>query len=332
MSWMNSIISWLGSARDYLLSAYWTVSGWISPFNNLATPLYYIFLAFYYLTSSFIDFNNWLVWAAGRINQILDISTITSYFQTWINYATVAYNFIVGIWNYVRAVIEGWWGEVYPAIQTQFYQLGLTITGYGSQLLALMAPIQAWWNDWSTVTFPQWIATLQDLWNQFTTLVASIGQTILSHLNAWWDSTIFPALQSIWQFLSSLNIPSWDEITNYVYSLMPGIADFLNWWSELSSNVKSFFTYPINWLLDKFSFDNIADPLINIIEGAGGTDAYLSDIASTLPDIKTVSGELIDILSSEELMKADEFWADVELALNEVISELEAAEAKKGAI
>jgi hypothetical protein len=329
---MYSIISWLGSARDWLLSAYWTVDSWVYPFNKLSTPLYYIWLTFYYLTLLFGDFNNWLVWVQGRIEHMLDIYTVTSYFQTWITNATNAWNWIVNAWNNVTSIINTWWNTSNNPIRLFIEQAISTIQGLPDWFMNEFTSLKSAWDNFWSYTFPQWMTTLHDLGVSFLAFVASIGQEILSRLDAFWDETIFPAIKSVKEELSKLSFPSWDDIWSFVFSKLPWLPKAFAFFENLWEDITLFFTYPINWLFDRFSFDDIGDPLITMVEGAGGTDQHLADIASILPSIKTVSDELIDILSSEELMKADEFWADVELALNEVIAELEAAEAKKGAI
>ena len=318
MWFMIYILSWLRSTSDWLLNAYSEVSGWVWPFNKLATPLYYLYLAFYEIWYWSYYLDSWLAWAYGRINQILDITTITNYFTTWINYATNAWNWVVNHFSYVVSDVTTWWNASNNPIKLYIQQAIATITAIPDWLVSEFTNLKTAWDNFWTYTFPQWIATVQDLWNQFSTFVASIGQTILSHLNAFWDSTIFPALESIRQSLSSLNIPSWDEIWSFIFSKLPGIDDILNWWSEFSSNVKDFFINPITWLLGKWNWDIFFGWISPFFEAAGGTEAERDEQYSKVPEVHAAIDEHAAILKDPDLTAAHEVWGLIEPELNKI--------------
>jgi len=270
----------------------------------LGTPLWCLYCAFYYLTSSFIDFNTWLTWAAGRINQILDITTITSYFQTWINYAINAYNWVYLHFYNVVSDVTTWWSASNNPIRLYIDQAISTIQGLPDWFMSEFTSFKLAWDNFWSYTFPQWMASLQSLWNSFTTFVASIGQTILSHLNAFWDSTIFPALESIWQALAALQFPSWDEIWSFIFSKLPGIDDILNWWSETWTDVKDFFAEPTAWLLKRFSGDIFYSFLTPFIEDAGGTKEARDEAWKNIKPAEEEGDENLIILKDETLTQA----------------------------
>jgi hypothetical protein len=301
---MNSIISWLGSARDYFLSQYYSASGWPFVGGLIGSVFYYLYLFFYYLTYYFGQFNSWLVWAAGRINQILDITTITSYFSTWINYATNAWSWVYSHFSNVVSDVTTWWSASNNPIKLYIQQAIAAITAIPDWLVSEFTKLKSAWDNFWNVTWPQWMTTLHDLGVSFLAFVNSIGQTILSHLNAFWDSTIFPALESIRQSLSSLNIPSWDEIWSFIFSKLPGIDDILNWWSETWTDVKDFFAEPTAWLLKRFSGDIFYSFLTPFIEDAGGTKEARDEAWKNIKPAEEEGDENLIILKDETLTQA----------------------------
>jgi len=318
MSWMNSIISWLGSIRDYFLSQYYSASGWPYVGNLIGSVFLYLYLFFYYLTYYFGQFNSWLVWATGRIDQILDITTITSYFSTWINCTLTAWSWVYSHFSNVVSDVTAWWNASNNPIRLYIGQAISTIQGLPDWFMSEFTSLKTGWDNFWNVTWPQWMTTLHDLGVSFLAFVNSIGQTILSHLNAFWDSTIFPALSSIWQSLSSLNIPSWDEIWSFIFSKLPGIDDILNWWSELSSNVKDFFINPITWLLGKWNWDIFFGWISPFFEAAGGTEAERDEQYSKVPEVHAAIDEHAAILKDPDLTAAHEVWGLIEPELAKI--------------
>ena len=324
MWWMIQIIIWLQSVRDWLLNAYYTVNGWIWPFKALATPLYYIYVAFFYLALYFVNFQNWIIEVTNRLSQILSITQITSYFQTWITYATTAYNWVVSATTNVRLILDSWWREasqqVYFAIEQAKYWVLVQL----NNLAYNYAAVQAWWNDFCTYTWPQWLASLQSLWNSFTAFVASIGQTILSHLNAFWSSTIFPAFESIWQTLAALHIPTWDEIRSFIFSSLPGIADILNWWNEFYKDVKEFFLNPLDTLAIWLHLEEFADLLDQGIAEMEATEDTIEEEFDEDIDPIAIMRHEANLLMGIEQEAGYTVPESVQTLANEVIEDIKA--------
>jgi hypothetical protein len=351
---MNSIISWLGSARDYFLSQYYSASGWPYVGGLIGSVFYYLYLFFYYFSYYFGQFNSWLVWAAGRINQILDWNLIKNKILEWFPALQSVYDWVRNEWNNIISDVTTWWGAsnnpirvfISSAISVAIAPFNWVITEFNNLKVA--------WDNFWTVTFPEWKAKAEAIISFFVGEFDLFRQDPIKYLREKFEIYILPwAIENIpfvgtvynWyinhkEFITEFLNDPWGYLVNWaketiaawVSEHLPWLPKAFTFFENLWEDVTSFFNNPTVWLANIIDFEFIGDDLSEGVKAGGGTDELVAEIASTLPDIKTVSNELIDILSSEELMKADEFWADVELALNEVISELEAAEAKKGAI
>lgn len=223
MSWMNSIISWLKSTELYFYNAYLEVLGWVYPFWLLSYPLLYASRSFGWLAYYFSLFNNWLVWANKEIGKILSIEAITSYFQTWINYATWAWDWVTNAWNNVVSIVDIWWSSVQLTVQVWIEDAKQWTKAQLDSLEDTLAYILVWWDE-------------------FKDKIPSIDE-ILYLLRDWWDKTL-------------ANIISWGALTGIqISTLMDSkIRDWLPFYDELAAlwgDIKLFFTDPLQWLYDK---------------------------------------------------------------------------------
>lgn len=220
MSWMNSIIYWLGTVRDGFANIANTLCGWTWPFYFLALPFLYIYYAFSYLVVHFTEFNTWLVWAAGRISQILDISYITNYFSPWISYATNAWNWVANAITNVRIIIDGWWG--------------------GAQQLVLFWIDQVkYWALAQFNTLYNWLAQIQVLWQQFSAWIPSF-QEIIAWFGDRWNWILA-------QIITWGGIPA-KEIALLIDSKLKEWFPFYASLAELWDKVVEFITDPLEWL------------------------------------------------------------------------------------
>lgn len=225
MWFLDQIVSYLASARDYLFDAYHTVRDWVSPFSLLSTPLYWLYYAFYYLTYYFGSFNTWLDWAAGRIDQILSIGTITSYFQTWISYATNAWTWIQNAWSNVYNIINEWWASAQQTVlvwisdaktwaSVQINNLSVWVNNLQTSVNAILAQLPS---------FNEVLAWFKNWW-----------ANILSSLTSWWNERLLDV-----RGLIQSELRDW----------FPFYDDLVNLWSS----IKEFFVDPLGWLEAKFT-------------------------------------------------------------------------------
>jgi hypothetical protein len=225
MPFLVSIVTWLANARDYLLNAYNTVNGWISPFNRLATPLYGLYNVFYNLTLYFFDFNTWLTWAANRIGQILDISQITTSFQTWIGWATFAYNWIGNAFSNITSHVTTWWNLASNPIRIFINKAIATVNITITNLANAITEVQTWWNS-----FKSKIPSLNEVLPWFTNWWANV----LSKLSLWWNERLL-------------------DIKSLFNSWTLELAPFWAGWQEIRNTIFDFLNDPLEWLWSKFT-------------------------------------------------------------------------------
>jgi len=224
MWWLEQIITYLSQVRDWFLDAYYEVSGWVYPFNNLATPLYWLYHAFFYLAFHFGSFNAWVDDAASKIAAILNFDNLYSYFRTYFDYAVNAWNWVFNAWNNVIAITGDWWNSTQLIVQSwiasaqQFLQT--QINGINTLLASIQASVDnllsnlptlneiiSWWSNW---------------W----------GNT-LANLGSWWNDRLY-------------------DVQGLINSAFVERESLWAGWQDFRGKVVEFFTDPWGWLYDRF--------------------------------------------------------------------------------
>ena len=220
MSWMNSIVSWLKSNEDYFYDAYSEVYGWVYPFWLLAYPLLYASRGFGWLAYYFSLFNNWLVWAAGEISDILSWASIKSLIRSWLPRLEDTVSWFLDWWNKVQSVVTSWWS----ATQT-------TVKGWISTAVQpFNAMLTAWTSFWNS-TWPGWVTSFNSLKSSWDNFWAVTFPTMVSFtwLATWWNSRLLDIQGLI------------DSAFTVRTSLWAG-------WQDWRDRVAAFFTDPEDWL------------------------------------------------------------------------------------
>jgi hypothetical protein len=225
MPFMVQITLWLASIRDYFLDAHYTVSNWVWPFYNLATPLYYIYNAFYWLVIYFYQFNEWLYELSVYASSFLDMNIVLSYLQTWINYATIAYNWIINAANIITYNIGAWWNTTQQTVLVWIDQAKQWALVQVNNLANTLAPVIAGWNS-----FVSKIPSLNEILLWFTNWWANV----LSRLSSWWTERLL-------------------DIKALFNSWTLDLAPFWLGWQEIRDKVFEFFNDPLEWLLAEFT-------------------------------------------------------------------------------
>lgn len=228
MWFLDQIISWLTTIKFLFRDAYYEVTGWVYPFNQLAGPLWDIYYGFIYLVIYFRDFNDWVNDTVIKLTTILSYTNIYAYFEPYFTAALGAWNWILNsAWN-IWVVVDSWWSSMSLTVQSW-------IDLAKDMLLLLIGGLE------ST------LGTLQAAWDSFVGMIPSISE-ILSWFGNWWgwilariiswgglpaaliqgliDSTLlswFPwydTLVQIWNEIVAFFANPWDYIE----------AKFVNWW------------------------------------------------------------------------------------------------------
>lgn len=225
MWFLDQIISYLASARDWFFNAYNEVRGWVSPFYYLSTPLFYLYIAFDRLAIYFSYFNDWVSDAAAKLRTILSYSNIASYFKTIFDAATNAWSWVINAWGNVTDIINSWWSSTQQAVLAW---LNDTVTF----LLSLIGNLQTW------------LGTLQAAWDSFKGMIPSISE-ILSWFSNWWALILEKILA--WGGLPAIFVQ--DLIDSTLRAWFP----FYNTLAEIWGTIVEFFTDPLEFLLSRFT-------------------------------------------------------------------------------
>jgi len=224
MTFMGWIIQGLNDASDFFYSVYLKVNSWVYPFWQAASFFYSLSLLFSDLAWDFYDFNTWITDATAKLGQILNINAITSYFQTWINYATQAWNWILNAISNVTNIVGAWWNSTSSIVQAWIEAAKQWALAQINNLASAMVEIQTWWNS-----FKSNLPTLNEIFTWFSNWWANI----LSKLNAWWNERLL-------------------DIKALFDSWALSLAPFWEGWQEVRENVFDFLNNPFEWLLSRF--------------------------------------------------------------------------------
>ncbi len=223
MWFLEYIISWLNTIRDWFLQAYYEVNGWVWPFNNLAPPLLGIWYGFSYLTNYFVSFNYWVDDAASKIATILNYANISSYFSYYFDAATNAWTWVVNAWSNVTSIINSWWSSAQYTV------------------LAWIDDAK-YWLQTQINSLNIWVSNLQASINELLALIPSISE-IIAWFSNWW-SLILAAIIS-WGGLPAALI---QDLINSTLRLWFPFYDAL---ASLWNNIAEFFADPLAWIYNK---------------------------------------------------------------------------------
>lgn len=225
MGFIDQIFSLVWDVSDLFYNAYIEVKSWIWPFSYLQYPLYGLYIATWSLVSPIANFGAWVDYATGRIAEVLSIGAIQGYFQTWINYATGAWNWVANsFWN-VWNIVDSWWSSMRFTVRAW-------VDESKTYALSLLGEVTTW------------VASLQELWDNLEAIIPSIGEVILwfrnwwgnvtSHLTTWWNERI-------------------GDIQNLINSAFLEREPFWAGWQDFRDRVVDFFTDPLEFMWARFT-------------------------------------------------------------------------------
>lgn len=213
------------TAGGWIYQAGSTTSSWIYPFYLLANPFYLVSEWLYRAGYYFFDVALWADSVARAIGKILDITTITGYFQTWINYATTAYNWIINAANIILLNIGAWWNTTQQTVLVWIENAKQWALAQVNSLAVTLAPVITGWNSLVSK-----IPSLNEILLWFTNWWANI----LSLLSSWWAERLL-------------------DIKALFNSWTLDLAPFWEGWQEIRDKVFDFFNDPLEWLWSRFT-------------------------------------------------------------------------------
>ena len=154
MWWVDHIFSLVWDISDWFRSAYETVEGWWWPFNYLARPLYGIWQVTRWLLTPIAHFSDWSRSVWDRIVEIFSLEQIRAYFQTWINYAVDAWNWIRSAWWNVTSIIYDWWSYTRSTVQGWIEAARQFVMDMIAPYVTMITKMQESWDLFWTDTWP----------------------------------------------------------------------------------------------------------------------------------------------------------------------------------
>lgn len=217
---LDRIVERLALASDYLYDAYIEVREWIFPFHYLSTPLWGLYVAFYYLEYYFDHFNDWVDWAAGRIDQILGYSDIWSYLEPWLSKAESAWSWVSSSYTNVGDIVDAWWSYKVNAVLIWIDEARL----YADALVANVNNL---------------LTTLKSDWDDFRGKIPGIDEVVL-----WWGT---------WREDVNMVLTNWwagktPEIESMIDTAFIERESFWTGWQDWGHKVTEFFSDPEEWL------------------------------------------------------------------------------------
>ncbi len=224
MWFLDKIIEWLGSARDWLYQGGVEVAGWVWPFNLLYSPLYYVYVAFAWITYYFGQFNEWLFWAAGRIDAILSTVDITGFFLTWINYAIDAWNWVTNaFWN-VWNIVESWWSSAKYVVLSWIDEAKLWFQALLNEVNAWLARLQSNWDS---------IVSKIPTWDEVVAWWGNWRGNVLAAITGWWVGALL-------------------DVVGLIASAFTERESWWAGWEDFRDKVAEFFTDPLEFIWSLF--------------------------------------------------------------------------------
>jgi hypothetical protein len=225
MSTITTIADYFGDATNYFEQLHVSSESWSWPWTVTSSWWHSIAMLLQNIYLGFLDFDAWVVNATTEIGKILSISAIQSYFQTWINYATSAYNWVVNAVSNVTTTVNAWWTSTQATVKVWINDVKQWAQAQIDNLATTLTEVQTWWND-----FKSKIPSLDEVLSWFV----NWWTNILTQLQTWWEERL-------------------TDIESFFNSWALSLAPFWEGWQDIREIVFNFFNNPFDWLWDKFT-------------------------------------------------------------------------------
>ena len=220
MRFMNWIIEELNGVSDLFYSIYLEVHDWPWPFWLASSFFYSLCTVFNWLAWDFSSFAEWVYDVAARVAAILDWDTIWGYLTSWLPNLQDVSDWFYDWWGNVGDVVSDWWDSV-----------KYTVKGWIDIATQGLDTLIAAWDDFWSVTFPQWTNTLEglasDISNFFTVTLPTLFD--IGYVEQWW-------------------VGKFGEVTSSIETAFKEHEPFWAGWQEIYKQFASFFENPFDWI------------------------------------------------------------------------------------
>ena len=225
MSFFDDIFSLVWDISELFHEAYLEVDSWYSPFNYLATPLYWIYRRTGSLLTPISQVSDWAYDINQSIASLPSMGTIWSTFKDWFNWAEWSWQWVQDSWLIIPGMIDDWWNSTMVEVQGWIDESSQYFTGIVNTLLAKVSQVEL---------------SISELLGRLP---------VLDELVSWWDN---------WQGNVHTYIDTWWTSTmGEVQGLInTAFIDRESWWTgwiDVKNEVIEFITNPLDFLLDRFT-------------------------------------------------------------------------------
>lgn len=224
MRFLDRIIDYLLDIALFFLELAWEVRDWGDWARWAYNFLVDIADAFARMATRFGDFNEWVEDTVDRLRDILDLGDIWSYFRSWFEWAEDAWYWVRFAWENVFDIVTDWWSTILPYV-----------LAYVDEAVEGLSDLRAAWNEFWTVTWPEFVNRLQELQESWDLFVTTVLNTLVSFswLTTWWNDRLA-------------------DIQALINTAIQELAPFWEGWQEIRDTVLEFFADPWAWLYDRF--------------------------------------------------------------------------------
>jgi len=212
-------------ASALFYSLYLEVLGWVWPFYLISDFFYSLSSICADLSWDFYYFNDWILEVADKIQHILSVDNIYSYFKTYFDAALDAWDWVVDAWDTIWSEIDDWWDTIRPTVQGWISATEDWLSDWIDAVEGSLNSLRAAWNEWKVE-----IPSFNELWAWFGNWWGSV----LAHIIAWGALTA-------------------TQVDTLIDSWFRQYAPFWEGWIDIKDQVIEFFTDPLEWLLGKFT-------------------------------------------------------------------------------
>ena len=222
---LDSIFSTVWDISSQFYSAHYTVSGWVWPFNLLATPLYWLYQLSWNLLTPIAQFGDWVSAVTTRVSSILSSIDVMILLRTWLTYAENAWTWVMNAGTNVTNIVNTWWSSTSQTVQVWVNEAKQYAEGLVASTMGLVINLQASWD------------AFKDKIPSIDAVIAWWGNwwgNILAQLGTWWISR-----------LSEVQV-----LINTAFTVREGL-----WagWQEWRGQVAEFFNDPLEYIWERFT-------------------------------------------------------------------------------
>ena len=220
VGFMAPITERLSAAAADFYAAWLEVDGWVWPFNLLSTPLYGLYVTFWWIAYHFGEFSNWINWMAGKAAAILGQADIFGLLRTWLDYASNAWSWVANAYTNVANIVNTWWISTSWAVRSWIDEAASGLQLLVDQLTASVVGIR------------------EDI-DQFIDRLPALDELV-----SWWDNWTGNILLIVYDWWSGALV----QVQGLINSAFVAREGLWSGWQDWRDKVTEFFSDPEEWL------------------------------------------------------------------------------------